>query len=44
MLKFNNTRETAPHMTQLLETEIYGRRRRTKGMSQLVLANKIGVD
>ena len=30
-------------MTQLLETEIYERRRRTKGISQLVLANKIGV-
>lgn len=43
MLKFNNTWETNPHMTQLLETEIYERRRRTKGISQLVLANKIGV-
>ena len=43
MPKFNNTWETNPHMTQLLETEIYERRRKTKGMSQLVLANKIGV-
>ncbi|MCI8688660.1 MAG: helix-turn-helix transcriptional regulator [Lawsonibacter sp.] len=43
MLKFNNTWETNPHMTQLLETEIYERRRRTKSISQLVLANKIGV-
>ena len=43
MLKFNNTWETNPHMTQLLETEIYERRRRTKGISLLVLANKIGV-
>lgn len=43
MPKFNNTWETKPHMTQLLETEIYERRKKTKGMSQLVLANKIGV-
>lgn len=43
MLKFNNTWETAPHMTQLLETEVYERRRRIKGMSQEALANKIGV-
>ena len=43
MLKFNNTWETNPHMTQLLETELYERRRRIKGMSQDALANKIGV-
>ena len=43
MPKFNNTWETKPHMTRLLETEIYERRKKTKGMSQLVLANKIGV-
>lgn len=30
-------------MTQLLETKIYERRRRTRGMSQYVLAGKIGV-
>ena len=40
---FDNTWKTHPHMTQLLETEIYKRRKRTKGMSQHVLANKIGV-
>jgi DNA-binding XRE family transcriptional regulator len=30
-------------MTHLLETAIYKRRRRTKGMSQYALANKVGV-
>lgn len=43
MPNFDNTWKTHPHMTQLLETEIYKRRKRTKGMSQHVLANKIGV-
>ncbi len=43
MLKLNNICRTHPNMTQLLEVEIYGRRRRTKNMSQYVLADKIGV-
>ena len=43
MPKFHNTWETNPHMTQLLETEVYERRRRTKGMSQDALATQIGV-
>ena len=30
-------------MTRLLEEEVYERRRRTKGMSQYVLAERIGV-
>ncbi len=43
MLKLNNICRTHPNMTQLLEVEIYVRRKRTKNMSQYVLADKIGV-
>lgn len=43
MLKLNNICRTHPNMTQLLEDEIYSRRKRTENMSQYVLADKIGV-
>ena len=32
-----------PYKTRLLDTEIYARRKSTKGMSQYALAEKIGV-
>lgn len=43
MPKFNNTRSSFPHLTALLERCIYARRRQTKGMSQYVLVDRIGV-
>ena len=43
MLKFNNTYQNHPYKTRLLDTEIYARRKSTKGMSQYALAEKIGV-
>lgn len=42
MPKSNNTYKTHPHMTSLLEAEIYERRKRL-GMSQYALAEKAGV-
>ena len=43
MLKFNNTYQNHPYKTRLLDTEIYARRKSTKGMSQYALAEKMGV-
>ena len=43
MLKFNNTYQNHPYKTRLLDTEIYARRKSTKGMSQYALAEKVGV-
>lgn len=43
LLKFNNTYQNHPYKTRLLDTEIYARRKSTKGMSQYALAEKIGV-
>lgn len=42
MLKSNNRCRDHPNMTQLLESEIYDKRR-SMGMSQYVLADKVGV-
>ena len=42
LLKSNNTCRNHPHMTQLLESEIYGKRR-NMGISQYALAEVVGV-
>ena len=42
MLKSNNSCRDHPHMTQLLESEIYDKRR-SMGMSQYDLAEIVGV-
>lgn len=43
MLRSNDTCTNHPHMTRLLEEEVYERRRRMNGMSQYVLAERVGV-